>query len=553
MAITISDPLAQTFLIDSSTYPNGAFLSSVNLFFSAKPGTNLSLPINISIVPTQSGYPTGKILDYSYVSLTPDKVKVSDQPYYQDTSTYTTFTFPVPVKINADELYAIIVKSNSPDYYIWTAIQGETAIRSTLKTSNTASIPTESTKITSLPKVGSLFKSQNSITWSAIQNEALMFQINRCVFNTALTPTIQFTVPKGLPQSRGIVPSSLQATANVKYDTLNISTTAINPGPTAISYTYTPTLSSGSTDDTKRIVPGSFGSPMETSVYLNDNKGYRVLDYTSNTSFSLNATMTSYDDAVSPLLSDDGLALYTTRNRINNLELSNSSFVIISGGTGYTISGSANGTFTSPNIAISAPTSSNGTQAYVTANVINGVIDRIYVTTPGSGYVATPNVTILQPNTTSAVITISGETSTSGGNANSRYISKVVTLASGLDSQDLRVYFTAYRPPNSDINVYYKILSRQDTQQLSSQSWQLMTLISNSDTLYSQNFGDVYEYVAAPGTNNVPSGLISYTNTAGITFNDFYQFVIKIVLSSADSTFSPYLNDMRVIALPSGV
>ena len=34
MAITISDPLAQTFLIDNSTYPNGAFLSSVNLFFS---------------------------------------------------------------------------------------------------------------------------------------------------------------------------------------------------------------------------------------------------------------------------------------------------------------------------------------------------------------------------------------------------------------------------------------------------------------------------------------------------------------------------------------
>jgi len=60
MAVTISDPLAQTFLIDSSSYPNGAFLSSINLFFQAKPGTNLSLPISISIVPTQTGYPTGK-------------------------------------------------------------------------------------------------------------------------------------------------------------------------------------------------------------------------------------------------------------------------------------------------------------------------------------------------------------------------------------------------------------------------------------------------------------------------------------------------------------
>jgi hypothetical protein len=126
-------------------------------------------------------------------------------------------------------------------------------------------------------------------------------------------------------------------------------------------------------------------------------------------------------------------------------------------------------------------------------------------------------------------------------------------LGSGLDSEDLRVYFTAYRPPNSDINIYYKILSREDTQQITSQSWQLMTLISNSDTLYSQNFGDVYEYVAAPGTNNVSSGQISYTNTVGITYNNFYQFQIKIVLSSADSTFAPYLNDMRAIALPSGV
>jgi hypothetical protein len=553
MAIILSDPLAQTFLVDGISFPNGVFLSSINLFFNTKPGTNLSLPISISIVPTETGYPTGKILDYSYVSLTPDKINVSSQPYYLDSTTYTNFKFSAPVKINPDELYAIIVKSNSPDYNIWTAVQGQDAIRSTLKTSLTAALPSQLTKITSLPKIGSLFKSQNSITWTAIQNEALMFQINRCIFNTAATPTIQFTVPKGLPTAKGTIPSSLLAKANVIYDTLNISTTAISPGPTAISYEYRTTLSSGSSDDPKRILPGNFGSPMETSIYLNDNKGYRVLDYQSNTSFSLNATMISYDNAVSPLISDDGLALYTTRNRINNLELSNNSFVIISGGTGYSISGSANGSFTSPNIAISAPTSTWGTQAYATANVVNGVIDKIYITTPGSGYVETPNVTILQPNTTPAIITLSGETSTSGGNANCRYITKTVTLASGLDSEDLRVYFTAYRPPNSDVNVYYKILSRQDTEQISSQRWQLMTLISNSDTLYSQNFGDIYEYVAAPGTNNIPSGLISYTNTAGVSYNNFYQFIIKIVLSTSDSTFAPYLTDIRAIALPSGV
>jgi hypothetical protein len=553
MAITISDPLAQSFLVDGTSYPYGVFLSSINLFFSAKPGTNLSVPINICIVPTVSGIPSGKVLDYSYVSLTPDKVNTSSSPFYLDSTTYTNFAFQAPVKINPDELYAIIIKSNSPDYFIWTAVQGGTAIRSTLKKSLTSDPPTESTKITSLPKVGSLFKSQNSITWTPIQNEALMFQINRCVFTTSANPSIVFNITKGLPQNKpGTATPVDVATANVTYDAVNLTTTAINPGTSIITYTMTPTLSSGTTDSTYKVTPGNFGSPTTTDIYFNDNKGSRLLVANSNTSFQLNATLYSFNNTVSPLLSDDGLSVYTTKYRINNLELSNNSINFVSGGSGYLAGG--NGVLSgTANLTIAAPTSSYGTQAYAAANVVMGVIDKIYITTAGSGYVDTPNVTILASNTTAAVVSINGETSVNGGNANTRYITKTVTLAAGADSEDLRVYFTAYRPPNSDINIYYKILSRSDTDNIDNQSWQRMTLINSSSALYSQSMNQLYEFVAAPGTNSIASGLVSYTNTQGLTFNNFYRYAIKVVMSTSDSTFSPYLTDLRVIALPSGV
>jgi hypothetical protein len=50
----------------------------------------------------------------------------------------------------------------------------------------------------------------------------------------------------------------------------------------------------------------------------------------------------------------------------------------------------------------------------------------------------------------------------------------------------------------------------------------------------------------------VPDNFISYTSTSGITYNNFSQFAIKIVLATSDSTRTPVLHDLRVLALPSG-
>jgi hypothetical protein len=281
---------------------------------------------------------------------------------------------------------------------------------------------------------------------------------------------------------------------------------------------------------------------------LSDGKGERILQANSNTSFSLYAQLKTADNSVSPIISDAGLSTYGIRWNINNAELSNSVITLTSGGTSY----NANTT----SVTVSAPTGSGGTQAYAAANIVGGIVQSVYLTSNGAGYITTPTITITDANTTpgtGATAVITGETSKSGGNVLAKYVTKKVVLDPTFDSGDLNVYMTAYRPVNTDINVYYKILNRNDTQKFNDGSWQLMTKVNNSGSLYSQTRSDTYEFVFAPGTSGTDQGYVTYTSTTGQTYTSFSQFAIKVVLTSSDHTYSPFVSDLRVIALPSNV
>lgn len=558
------DPIAQTFIVDVNNYPNGLFLDSVSFFFRTKPTADNS-PITLSIVGTLNGYPNGDTLDHSVVTKTPDEIVISETPQYLDATTKTTFKFKAPIYIQPGVLYAFVMKSNSKEYVLWSASNGDTALLSSTKNYPSDPTPAIATKIGSAPYVGGLFLSQNSQTWSVDQNQSLMFVLDRCVFNTSSTPTITYTIPKKLPQrtlynqslvyanNANNVSNTVDAVSNtdILVDAFNITTTDFVPTTTGISYSYTATLATGSTAQTININPGKFGTPTPDDIYLDDGNGERLLVQGSDTSFLLNATLSTTDNAVSPIISDAGLSTYSIKWNINNCSLSNSLITVVSGGTGYSDNASGNTTIT-----ISAPTGRNGTQAFGVANVSGGVIKNIYITTPGSGYVTTPTITVSDAGASpgsGAVISVAGETSKNGGNALARYVTKKVSLDQGLDSGDLNVFLSAYRPVNTDINVYYKILSRNDTQKFEDSSWQLMTAINNSGTKYSSNRQDVIEYSFAPGTSGADQGYVSYTSSSGITYTTFSQFAIKVVLTSTDPTSVPVVYDLRAIALPSNV
>jgi hypothetical protein len=559
------DPVAQTFIVDKNNYPNGVFIDSIKLFFATKPSTGYA-PVTISIVGTINGYPSGDTLDNSQVTLTSENIKTSDKPHYLDASTYTVFKFPTPVYLESNKLYALIVKCpTSNEYTIYTAQLGDNAVASSVKNNYYDTPPSTITKINSAPYVGSLFVSQNSQTWTADQNESMMFVIERCKFATGTTPVVQFIVPRNLPY-RKIVEEDINyylnpnttsssvvsaANTNVPFDALNITTTDFIPGSSIINYSYSATLNSSYTAaTTQSVTPGKYGAPTYDDIYLNDGFGQRVLLASSNTSFTLYASMSTNDDSVSPILSDDGLSLYTVTWNINNLELSNSMITVANTGSGYNV-----------NTTTVTVTAANGygSGAVAAANISGGQIQNIYITNPGSGYATTPTITVSDPTTrltgnANVIISIAGETSVSGGNGLARYFTKKVILDQGFDSGDLRVYFTAYRPVNTDIFIYYKILSRSDTQTFDSGNWQLMTKINNGSSLYSATRNDLYEFVAAPGSSGTAQNYVSYvSNVTGQTYTKFSQFAIKVVLVSSDHTSVPLLTDIRAIALPSAV
>jgi hypothetical protein len=557
------DPVAQTFIIDPNNFPNGAFLDSAKFFFASKPASDTA-PIRLSIVGTLNGYPNGSTLDHSIVTLTPQQVNVSDSPQYLDSTAYTEFKFSTPVYIQPGVLYSFILKSNSNEYTLWTAANGDTALSSSVKNLPTDAIPSTITKISTAPYVGGLFISQNSQTWSVDQNQSLMFTIERCSFDTTQTPTVRMVIPKKLPQ-RTLVDSSIDYYSNannftdivgvttnsdILVDAFNVTTTDFIPTSTSINYNYDATLQSGTSAGQVNINPGKYGSTMIDHLYLNDNKGERILQANSTTSFSLYAQMSSNNDAVSPILSDAGTTAYAIQYNINNCELSNNLITLVSGGSGYNVACTS--------VTVSAPTGKNGVQAYAAANISGGIVQSVYLTSVGSGYIETPRITITDANTTpgtGATVTVTGETSSSGGPAATRYMTKKVVLDAGFDSGDLQVYMTAYRPVGTDINVYYKVLNRNDTQNFDQGYWQLMTKVNSSDSTYSQTRNDLYEFTFAPGSLSLgrDQGYISYQSTNGQTYTNFSQFALKIVLTTTDKTNVPTLSDMRCVALPANI
>ena len=545
------DPVAQTFIIDKNNFPNGIFLNSISIFFASKPANDNS-PITLSIVGTQNGYPNGQTLDHSLVSLPASQVVVNTtNPQVGDSGSQTVFTFEAPVYIQPGVLYAFMLQSNSNQYTMWTAANGDVAVN----------FP--NTKIGSAPYVGALFLSQNSQTWTADQNQDLMFVMDQCVFNTSVSPTLQFVIPKKLPQ-RTLVNQSITyfnnannlsntvdafSNTDILVDSFNFTTTDFTPTTTQINYSYSATLQSGSATATTTINPGKYGTSSSDSVYLNDGAGERLLQANTNTSLSLYAQISSTDPSVSPIISDAGLTAYAINWNINNCQLSNGLITVANTGSGYLSGGT--GTITS-NVSVSAPVG-NGTTAIAYANVVSGKVTSVYFTYSGSGYLSTPTITITDPNGTGANVIVTGETSSHGGPAVAKYVTKKVVLDAGNDSGDLNVYVTAYRPVNTDINVYYKILSRNDTQNFNDGQWQLMTKTNASGASYSQSRTDLLEYSFAPGsfTSGIDQGFVSYTSTNGQTYTSFSQFALKIVMTTSDKTAVPFLSDMRAIALPS--
>jgi hypothetical protein len=107
------------------------------------------------------------------------------------------------------------------------------------------------------------------------------------------------------------------------------------------------------------------------------------------------------------------------------------------------------------------------------------------------------------------------------GSALVKYISKTVTLADGLDAEDMKFYVTAYKPSGTSVLVYAKVLSNDDSTPFEDRDWTLLSQDTESG-LYS-DLGDDNDYIeyeysmplSPPSTRK--SGIIATTSSNTIT------------------------------------
>lgn len=499
------DPLAQTFLIAPAQYPQGIFIDRLRVCFKTKHDT---APVTLQLRPTVNGYPSSTtVYPYGSVTLSPDKVNVTDSPDLNDATKFTDFVFDTPIYMIPGE-HSFVLLSNSNGYEAYVAEIGKLDLVTGLQ-------------ISEQPYGGSFFQSQNGSTWTADQNLDIMFRIFRKVFST--TPaTARFLIDK---------PS-----ANLAYDLTHLITSQVSMVNTSVSYAFSSEKSTGGITSFKTI------NPLEDYT-MNDGDGRRVLNPTTgNNSFILRATISTSNENISPILDINRFGGIFVDNNINNLPLINSGFVIANSGSAYANSADVTVTITG----------GGGSGATASATVASNAITAITVTSAGSGYTTSPTIAII-PGTgggSGASVTYNGEDKKSGGNAKVRYMTRRVTLADGFDSGDLRVYLTAYKPSGSNIHVYYKLLSGSDPEIFDDKRYQLMGQLGNPNFI-STNENDYRELVFAPGTTDSANNTVTYTS-GSTAYNTFKTFSIKIVMSGDDTTDVPKVRDFRAIALPSG-
>lgn len=327
------DPLAQSFF----TYgvSGGMFLTSIDLYFQSKDET---VPVSIEIRPLINGVPgpldpnaTDRI-----VFKNPADITISN-----DSSVATNFKFNVPIYLPEDSDFCFVTRSNSNKYNIWTSKMGEKSIETGYV-------------IHEQPYVGSMFKSENNITWTPEQFEDIKFTLYKAEFDINSSAELKFT---------GTTPPRV----------VNGTQLFTKTGSNLIIYGATTFhgLQPGSKIDIGADSAANYNGIPGTSLTGSFDVTRKIDDYFVEFSVIPNATKTGAIEFC---------------NIVRKI-------VVLSGGTGYT---------TAPTVTVGAPDS--GTTATATAIILNGRVTDIIVTNGGTGYQSNPSVILTGGGGTGATV-----------------------------------------------------------------------------------------------------------------------------------------------------
>jgi hypothetical protein len=295
-AVKHVDPLAQTFLVDSDQYPQGVFLKDLDLFFEKKHAT---LPVRIQIVTAENGIPTQKVVPFSKVQKLPTDVNIS-----ATAAIATTFTFESLIHLKAGVEYAIVVLSNSPEFFLWhSEVGGDDVL--TAK------------RITKNPYTGVALKSQNASTWTPDQNKDFKFTMRYARFSEDALGTTIYSRDVGnssqntaygnfathLPAN--VYGAALSSSNKLRIDTINLFAETVSLPETGISYFLKTKSTTGGSVTTYAIEPG-------TQLNLHNTLHIEAADQ-----LELHCTLSTANPFLTPVLDTTRLSLLTFANTIS--------------------------------------------------------------------------------------------------------------------------------------------------------------------------------------------------------------------------------------------
>jgi hypothetical protein len=508
-------PIAQSFFVDAV---NGIFVTKIDLYFAAKDN---DFPVNLQLRTMDNGYPSStEIIPGTQVIVPGSNISTS-----ADATVATTFTFTEPVYLKGLTDYAIVLTADSKDYTVYVAETNEFLIGSTEK------------RVDRQPVLGSLFYSQNSTTFTAIQNQDLTFRLHQAKFRSSTGEAVlhNANLPRKLLYSDPIKVTSGSSTVTVRHinhglqvgEDINI-TNIDSAGVGGISYanlTGTRTITkvdwtgyqytAGANADSDVIGGGDYVLSTKNIPYhiiyphvqslvpknTNIDAGIKA---TTGKSFA--GSETSFQKASSYLSID-----------INKDNVAKFPYLIANSASETTELGA---NVKSLDISIQMSSSDSNVAPIVdmqrtSASLIGHIIDK-QDSSATSGF--------------NVPITYVDETQPTNGSSAGRHIMTPITLDQ--DAVGLKIITSAHRPSAADFLLYYRTATGDEI--LSDKNWVYLPEETNNPSDENSTVFREYRYLAGGLSGSLPA---------------FTQFQIKIVMRSTNSAKVPVFGDLRVIAL----
>lgn len=543
------DPIAETFtipfeLVDSK---EGVYISEIDLFFQRKDATR---GVTVELRQTVNGYPSSELIPFGTKWLPSSLINTSTTG-----ATATTFTFDGPVYLPSGTEFAFVVipDGNSPEYLIFTAVGGQSDLAT-------------GTVVRQDWGNGVMFQSTNNSAWTAVQNEDIKFVMRYANFTQTSghasfqNKSYEFLT---LSTSNGTFLSGekvFKITANL---TGNITTLTTNLNVSGLGTLFQSELSVGSfmTIPDVNISPTAFDLvkiatiTSNTALTLERLPRYSVTN-TNHYSKPVFGVVDQYNSNAAELVLVDSIAdstafMFANTNEIRGvLSNANATINVVSNkliSYFQPLMGRLQLNGAALEMDYRAANTTHGIQAAVPAkfNDSNYMLDyEAIVASRSNEIVAGANVPVksfranIVFSTTNDVVSpvidrqnmsilcyrnfISNTTTgeyTNYGSANSKHITARVTLTANQEAEDIKVYLTAYRPANTDIEVYAKIQNAADQEPFEEKYWSKLNNVTPtglvSDSSDQEDFIDMeYTFRTDPEVYDAANGVATVNTTS---------------------------------------